>query len=209
MPASGPERSAANGAQRSNLRAIGATIRRLRNERGTSLDQLASSAGISKGMLSKIENFRVIPTLPVLDRIAAALSTTLAALTEGVAAEPAARSYVLTKAGQGAPVTREDAVGFRYQALNSANLGGGWLETFLLELEPGSQRSLVTTEGHQCIHMLAGRADFVLDAEPVPLEPGDTLLFDGRVPHVPVNRGRDVARMLVIYLLDNDRGALG
>jgi transcriptional regulator with XRE-family HTH domain len=194
--------------QRSNLRAIGESVRRVRIERGLTLDQLAPASGLSKGMLSKIENFRAIPSLPVLDRIAAALGTSLSALTEGVAAAPP-QPYVLTRAGAGTLVPREDAVGFRYQSLNSANLGGTWLESYTLELAPGSSRALVTTEGHQLIHLLAGAVDFVLDAEPVALAPGDTLLFDGRIPHVPVNRGAQPARMLVLYLLEHDRGALG
>ncbi len=197
----------ADSAQRSNLRAIGSAIRRTRTERGLTVEQLAAAAGLSKGMISKIENFRSIPSLPVLDRIAGALRTTLAALTEGVTAEPT-RPYVLTRAGAGVHVPREAAVGFSYRALNSANLGGGWLETYILDLEPQSQRAQVTTDGHQCIHMLAGRIDFVLGEDRVALAAGDTLLFDGRIPHVPINTGTAPARLLVLYLLDNDRGAL-
>jgi transcriptional regulator with XRE-family HTH domain len=194
-------------AQRSNLRAIGDTVRRLRGERGMTLDQLATSSGLSKGMVSKIENFRAIPSLPVLDRLAGALGTSLSALTEGVAATPA-QPFVLTKAGAGAPVTREDAIGFHYRALNSANLGGAWLETYTLDIEPGSKRALVTTEGHQSVHLLAGAIEFVLGDETVPMAAGDTLLFDGRMPHVPINKGPRAARLLVHYLLDHDRGAL-
>jgi quercetin dioxygenase-like cupin family protein len=158
-------------------------------------------------MVSKIENFRAIPSLPVLDRVATALGTSLSTLTEGVAAAPP-QPYVLTRAGAGTPVRREDATGFRYQALNSANLGGVWLETYTLDLEPGAQRALVTTDGHQCVHLLAGKIEFVLDAEPVAMAAGDTLLFDGRIPHVPRNVGAQPARLYVTYLLDHDRGAL-
>jgi transcriptional regulator with XRE-family HTH domain len=196
-----------NTAQRSNLRAIGEAIRRLRGERGLTLDQVAAGSGLSKGMVSKIENFRAIPSLPVLDRIASALGSSLSALTEGVSAAPP-QPWVLTRAGAGAPVTREDATGFRYRALNSANLGGVWLETYTLDLEPGAQRALVTTDGHQSILLLSGRIEFVLGDEPVAMEPGDTLLFDGRIPHVPRNTGDSTARLHVTYLLDHDRGAL-
>jgi quercetin dioxygenase-like cupin family protein len=128
-------------------------------------------------------------------------------LTEGVTAEPA-QPYILTRADAGVHVPREDAIGFCYQALNSANLGGAWLETYILDLEPGSRRAAVTTDGHQCIHMLAGRIDFVLDEERIDLGAGDTLLFNGRIPHVPINAGTESARLLVMYLLDNNRGAL-
>jgi transcriptional regulator with XRE-family HTH domain len=49
---------------------IGQKIRGLRQAKGLSLAQLGAHSGLSAGMLSKIENGQIVPTLPTLLRIA-------------------------------------------------------------------------------------------------------------------------------------------
>jgi len=54
-------------------RALGAEIRMLRRERDLSVADLASAADISTGMLSKIENGVISPSLSTIQAVAAAL----------------------------------------------------------------------------------------------------------------------------------------
>lgn len=68
---------------RPNLATMAARIRRLREEKNLSLDELASKAGISKTYLWELEKDELgdkKPSADVLLRIAAALSTTIADL---------------------------------------------------------------------------------------------------------------------------------
>ena len=69
----GPEDTAA---------ALARNLRRLRAERGLTLDELARRAGISRSMLIQIEQKRVNPTLAILVRLAQALDIGLAELVE-------------------------------------------------------------------------------------------------------------------------------
>lgn len=63
-------------------RAIAVQVRRHRRARGMTVGELAVRAGISKAMLSKIENSLTSSSLTTLARLAAALDVPAAALLE-------------------------------------------------------------------------------------------------------------------------------
>ena len=48
-------------------------IRKIREEKGISINQLSKMTGISKGHLSRIENQETMPTILTIERIAIAL----------------------------------------------------------------------------------------------------------------------------------------
>jgi len=50
--------------------------------------------------------------------------------------------------------------------------------------------------------MLSGECVYVLDDEEVVLREGDSIFFDGRIPHVPINKGVSPAKMLVLYFFN-------
>ena len=62
--------------------ALARNLRRLRAERGLTLDELARRAGVSRSMLIQVEQKRVNPTLATLVRLAQALDVGLAELVE-------------------------------------------------------------------------------------------------------------------------------
>ncbi|WP_394801048.1 cupin domain-containing protein [Niabella ginsengisoli] len=47
--------------------------------------------------------------------------------------------------------------------------------------------------------MISGSCSYIIGEDEVILHEGDSLFFDGRVPHVPVNRGEIPSKMLVLY----------
>jgi len=62
--------------------AVARNTRRLRTERGWSLDQLAQRSGVSKGMLVHLEQARTNPSLGTLCKVAETLGVSLAGLVE-------------------------------------------------------------------------------------------------------------------------------
>ncbi|TLF92242.1 helix-turn-helix transcriptional regulator [Nocardia cyriacigeorgica] len=56
---------------------LGRTIRQLREERGWSQTRLAESAGMTQSAVARFEAGGTIPSLPVLERLAAALNAEL------------------------------------------------------------------------------------------------------------------------------------
>ena len=59
---------------------VAARLRQLRADQGRTLDELAKQSGVSRSMISLIERAESSPTANVLDKLAASLGVTLAAL---------------------------------------------------------------------------------------------------------------------------------
>jgi len=186
---------------------IGLRIRQARREKDLTLADIARRTGLSKGLLSKIENFRALPSLPVLAGIARSLNVGMDHLVKNVGFETSVSRQLVTVNGR-VPVKREKSRGFKYAALMSRSLGNIGFEAFVLTLKPGAKRKPVSTDGDEFIFMLRGEIQFIVGKENIRLSAGDAFYFDGRVPHVPLNLTKSCAELLVIYLLkqDNPKG---
>jgi len=179
---------------------IGKKIRDMRNQRAVKLHELADAAQISKGLLSRIENGRTIPSLPVLLAVIRALDVNLDSFFEGLEL-PLQKAYIHRRKADYMPFEKEEAFGFLYHHILNGSIASIALEAVLLDLEPGSHREPVTTDGYEFKYILKGQVDYHLGQEVICLQEGDSLFFNGRIPHVPVNSGTETASMLVIYLL--------
>lgn len=80
-------RAAAASSDASERAATGARLRRLREERGLSQQQVAALSGVPQESLSRIENGRRDPRLDTLKKLAAALDTDVARLLEDISAD--------------------------------------------------------------------------------------------------------------------------
>lgn len=196
------ERGARRAASRSGLIDVGLRIREERKRHQLTLESLAARAGLSKGLLSRIENFRAVPSLPVLADIARSLEVDMGELVRGIGAADTS-DYLLVRAGRGRALEREKSIGFHYASIFSRTLAGAHMEMFVLSLEPGARRQMLTTHGEQIVYALAGAVDFKLGARSIRLNPGDALFFNGRIPHAPANPGRRPAQLLALYFLEN------
>ncbi|WP_307626381.1 helix-turn-helix domain-containing protein [Streptomyces turgidiscabies] len=58
-------------------RPFGVAVRARRLEMGLTQERVAAQAGMSQGALSRLERGRGVPTLPLLERLAAAMSSHL------------------------------------------------------------------------------------------------------------------------------------
>ena len=187
----------------SNLIQIAFRIREMRKNRNLTLDELGIRSGLSKGLLSKIENFRSIPSLPVLASISESLDVDMAELVRGVGKASEA-NYCLVRAEERETVSRRDgAVGFLYETAVLRQLESCFFESMVLTVSPGGKRREITSDADQFIFILKGEINFHLGGEVIPMKKGDALLFDGRVPHVPLNATDADAQLLVIYLLES------
>jgi transcriptional regulator with XRE-family HTH domain len=63
---------------------IGDKIKTKRTQKNITLEQLAQKAGVSKGLISQIENNRTVPSLPVLFNIIQSLEENLPGFFEGM-----------------------------------------------------------------------------------------------------------------------------
>jgi len=179
---------------------FGRKIKKIRQENNKTLDEIASAADVSKGLLSKIENGRTIPSLPVLLQILKAINTDLNVFFNEFSHE-ASYSYIHKKASDYTIDEKEESEGFAYYSIMSEDLQKLVFQSSILKLEPGAMREKVTTDGFTFIYLIEGKIDYVLDKEIIFLSEADSLFFDGRIPHVPQNNADRTAILLVIYLL--------
>jgi len=183
---------------------IGLNVRQARKKRNLTLDELARRTKLSKGLLSKIENFRTLPSLPALAAIARGLNITLDILLKGIEFKQE-RTFQVVKAAMRQKIRREKSRGFDYAALIARPLDNIGFESVVLTLEPGAKRKPVSTDGEEFIFMLKGEIVFEAGNETVPLSAGDAFFFDGREPHTPCNQSKSTAELLVIYLLKQNQ----
>lgn len=184
---------------------IAQKIRSLRQAQGLTLHEVAERAAVSKSLLSKVENGRTVPSLPVLVAVIQALKVDMSSFFEDIGqGRNMNLPYIHRSAEDYQPFEREAASGFFYRHVLNQSLQDTTLEVVILDLHPGSQREPLTTDGYEFKYLLRGAVEYHLGNDIVSLEAGDSLLFDGRTPHVPVNQGEEVATMLVVYLLTTD-----
>lgn len=182
---------------------IGRKIRSIRNDKGLSIQEVADRASITKGMLSKIENGRSIPSLPVLLNIIKVLEVDIPFFFNGIYLD-SDRRYIHVKEHEATIIEKEvNAEGYIYRSVFNSNVSTETMEVVLLTIEPGTTREKVTTDAYELKYMLEGQVDYHLDDEVVQLKKGDFFFYDGRIPHVPINTGENTVVMLVVYFFNS------
>lgn len=166
------------------IQVISQRLREYRVQLGLTVTQLAAESGLSKGMLSKIENAQASTSLLTLSRLAAALGIPITAFFRGLDEE---RDVFLVKAGQGMDIAHRNArVGHRYQLLGSMRGPQKRMEPTLVTLmERTEVFPLYQHPGTEFLFMLTGTMEYGVGAGVHLLEPGDSLQFEGEVPHGP------------------------
>lgn len=166
-------------------RFLGNTIRDLRHRDHLTIADVAAQAGISRGMLSKIENGQVSTSLETLEKIAGALGVSLAHLFRRYNIPPG--SAQLVKCDEGMEVVRRGTKrGHTYHLLAYDQGPQKIFEPFLITMDDASE-VFPTFEhpGNEFIYMLEGRIEYRHGQQTYMLTPGDALTFRGDIPHGP------------------------
>lgn len=185
---------------------IGMKIRRLRQERRMTLQNLAEITGLSKPLLSQVENEQVIPPLGTLLRISKALKVGLHTFFQE---EDSAEKCVLVRAGEHSRTDwrtsrHKSGSPYTYHSLAYGKKHRN-LEPFVIEFEvrPWQTDLLVSHEGEEFIFLLEGQLEFHYGGKIMTLEIGDSVYYDSREPHGFTAIGDMPARAVaVVYSRD-------
>ncbi len=178
---------------------IGKRIKEIRKSNRRTISDIALKAGVTSGLISRIENGRTIPSLPVFLKIVEALETELRDFFDGIPIANGANFLIARKDDSHIIEKEDDAIGFTYNYLFGKSLNSVGFQSVLLKVEPGSKRDKVTTDAFELKYVLNGECHYSIADQEVVLYEGDSIFFDGRIPHVPVNKGKATCQMLVIY----------
>jgi len=180
-------------------RALGNQIRALRRQHDLSVADLASAAGISNGMLSKIENGGISPSLSTLQAISSALQVSLSSL---FASFEERQDCSFVPAGQGVTIERRGTkVGHVYQLLGHVVRGDVVVEPYRITFrDNAAPYTSFAHGGVEFIFMLKGEVAYRHGAQTYRLKEGDALLFDSSALHGPEQLTGDGAEYLSIIV---------
>jgi transcriptional regulator with XRE-family HTH domain len=177
--------------------AIGRNVRDLRTQRGLSIADMSQTVGISRAMLSKIENAQTSCSLTTLATLARGLDVPVTSLFRGADTE---RQASFVKAGRGSRIVRNGSqIGHDYELLGALRGEHRRLESLMVTLTGTSETyPLFQHPGTEFIHVIEGEMDYGHGRAGYRLEPGDTLQFDGEAAHGPIKLVRVPIRFLSV-----------
>lgn len=161
-------------------------MRACRKKLGITVADLARGTGLSVGMLSKIENGLISPSLTTLQTLSRALGVPITSFFQRYE-EP--RSAVFVKAGQGVELERRGTrAGHQYRLLGHIgdNSSGVVVEPYLITLSDDADTfPTFQHAGLEFLYMLQGEVVYRHGDRKFHLQPGDSLFFDADAPHGP------------------------
>lgn len=158
---------------------VGENLKRLRSERGLTLDALARETGLSRTLIGQIENGRTAPSVSMVWKIASAFGVPFATL---LATPSQLETCVLRATSAKRLVSAEGRFSsralFPLGAHNRVEFYELWLAPHSVEQaephQPGTQENLVVT---------AGQLELEIAGEQYTLGKGDAIVFKADVPH--------------------------
>ena len=180
--------------------AIGLRIRKLRLEKGLTLDDLATASGVSRAMISRIERAEASPTASLLARVCAALGLSLSAFfaEEGQGASPVSRR-------QDQPVWRDPETRYMRRAVSPPGMASD-VDIVDVEFPAGARVAFpphAASHGMmQYVWIFDGELEMTVGETVHRLGPGDCLFMPVGDGHSFYNPGHAPARYCVVL----DRG---
>ena len=179
--------------------AIGREVNTFRTKLGLTVSDLASAAGLSNGMLSKIENGVISPSLTTLQSLAGALGVPVTALFRRFEEK---RDAVFVRAGQGLAIERRGTRnGHQYHLLGHTGDRSARVvvEPYMITLTAESDVfPLFQHDGMEFLYMLEGEVAYRHADRIYVMQPGDSLYFNADAPHGPEELRRLPIRFLSV-----------
>ena len=179
---------------------VGQNLHRLRTERDLSLRALAGTSDLNINTVSLIENGKISPSVSTLQKLAVALGVPIAAFFE-VGSER--KNIIFQKLDQ------RPRAAFSHGALEDlgTELAGRRAEPFAVSLEPGadSGETPIVHTGLEFVYCLKGSLVYTIESHEYKLDPGDSLMFEARLPHRWRNAGTGAGRWLLVLCPADER----
>lgn len=177
-------------------KSLGVRLRLARQMKGLTLKELAERSGCSESLLSKVENGKLLPSLPMIHRVVQVLETNISWLFD----EPANDESVIFRKGTRPFITLDKSKGTS-KGLTLERIipfkDGHLLQCNIHHLEVGGQSGeTITHEGEEVGYLLAGSVELKLNEDLFQLETGDGFCFRSNIPHSYRNVGEITASIL-------------
>ena len=183
-------------------RAVGTRARELRLDLGLTMAKFAEQAGLSLGMLSKIEHGQTAPSLSTLVRLASAAGVPVTALFRGLDEE---HDIVIVRKDEGHEILHQGSSANRiYQDLGTLRGPNRVIEPMITTLNSIDEEfPLYQHSGVEFIHILSGALEYTYGGSNYTLNEGDTMQLHGEVAHGPVSVPDGPVRFISVKVYPN------
>ena len=177
---------------------VGATLQKMRLERGLTLEDLSRTAGVSKSMLSQIEREKANPTIAVAWRLANALGVSMAEL---LSSEAPQRDAIRLLEAHETPTLPGEHAGYVLRILGPMELAGKY-EWYELSLSAGG--ALVSTSHDpgavEHLSVLQGSIEVEVEGLRKKVKVGATARYEADKNHAIRNIGKTEAKALLVVI---------
>ncbi|MCU0613816.1 MAG: XRE family transcriptional regulator [Desulfobacterales bacterium] len=181
------------------VEAIGERVKRLREEKGLTLDELSNLTGFEVEFLKRIENNEVKPQLGTIMRLSKALDSAFGRLVSGVGN----KLYSITRKDEQKIISRSTSKKGQQKAYTYKSLApevqGRHMEALIVQLETLSEPEPSFHDGEEFIYVLDGTVSLRIGEDAFDLEPGDSAYYLSTTPHIIMAKEDSATIIAVLY----------
>mgnify|MGYP003573038366 FL=1 len=176
---------------------IGERIRKIREEKGLSLEELSRLTGFDVQFLSNLEKNMAQHQLGIVIKLSKALDSAFGRLVSGVGD----KLYSITRKNERRTISRSTSQKSQKQVYVYKSLApdvkGRHMEALLVQLEEDPEKEVSVHEGEEFIFVLDGVVEMGIGEDSFELEPGDSIYYLSTTPH-HIAAKRDKATILAV-----------
>ena len=161
---------------------IARKIRATRLEKKLTIQQLANRTRVSKGLLSKIENMRTVPSLPVFVTLIQSLDVSLKDFFRDLPTSDG-KSYQLIRKQHYLDQHTNGHGGINHHHILLQSISVCTMEASVVSIGGPYSGKITTGKGYVFAFLLSGSCQFVIDNDTITLTEGDAISFDGTTDH--------------------------
>ncbi len=183
--------------EKSEVDDVGIRIRKLREQKGISIEELSNLTGFEKGRLERIESGVVKPQLGTVMKLSRALDSALGHLVSGAGSQ----LYSITRKDERKKISRSTSPKgekklYSYMSL-APEVKGRHMEALIVQLEENPAKEISVHNGEEFIYVLDGVAELEIGGNIHDLNPGDSVYYLSTTPHL-IKAKEDRATILAV-----------
>ncbi|MDY0376306.1 MAG: XRE family transcriptional regulator [Desulfobacterium sp.] len=178
---------------------VGLRIKKLREKKGLSIDEVSNLTGFDSQRLKDIESGKVQPQLGTVMKLSRALDSALGRLVSGVGSQ----LYSITRKNERKKISRstshkEHKNIYSYMSL-APEVQGRHMEALIVQLEENPDKEVSVHNGEEFIYVLDGVAELSIGGKIYELEPGDSVYYLSTTPHLITGKNGRATILAVLY----------
>ncbi len=181
-----------------NVELVGDRVKKLREDKGISLEELSNLTGFEIDLLDRIEKKEFQPQLGTVLKLSKALDSAFGKLISGVGSA----LYSITRDGEQKNIARSTSLKEKKQIYSYKSLApevkGRNMESLMVTLEEKVEGAeTVSHNGEEFIYVIDRIVELIIGNETFELKKGDSIYYLSTTPHL-ISAKKDTATILAV-----------